>query len=139
MDCASKGNINEDMKDDSQVKRLLTLAKENMVQDYKRKFDEEINKRNEELKKEYEEQYRVQIEEYAKKIEECNSKIAQQDTDIESYKREFIIAKDEIKTKDAKVDELVEETKLKESENEALTETNNLNYKRLFEFYKAKT
>ena len=85
MDCATKGIITDEIYEDAQVKRLLTLAKENMVQDFERRYEERFNKMNEELKREYEEQYRTQMNEYEKKVKECNSKIAQQDTIIENH------------------------------------------------------
>ena len=64
MDCAAKGIINEEMEEDAQIKRLLTIAKENMAQDFKRRLDEKFNKKSEELKRDYEENYKAQIEEY---------------------------------------------------------------------------
>ena len=131
MDCATKGIITEEINEDAQVKRLLTLSKENMVQKFERRYEERFNKRNEELKREYEEQYRTQIDEYKNKIE-------QQDTIIENHKREINILKEETKSKDTKIDKLEEEFKKKEVELEQI-KTNELLHKWLFEFYKVKT
>ena len=131
MDCATKGIITNEIYEDAQVKRLLTLAKENMVQDFERRYEERFNNRNEELKREYEEQYRTQIDEYINKTQ-------QQDTIIENHKREINVLKEETKSKDTKIDKLEEEFKKKEVELEQI-KTNELLHKWLFEFYKVKT
>ena len=131
MDCATKGIITDEINKDTQVKRLLTLAKENMVQEFERRYEERFNKRDEELKREYEEQYRTQIDEYKNNIE-------QQDTIIENHKREINVLKEEIKLKDTKIDKLEEEFKKKEVELEQFW-TNESLCKGLFEFYKVKT
>ena len=94
--------MNEEMKDDSQVERLLTLAKEGMVQDLERRYEERYNRRNEELKREYEDQYRAQIEEYKAKIE-------QQNTDLENRRREVTTLQNDARVKDARIDQLVED------------------------------
>ena len=104
MDCATKGIITDEIYEDAQVKRLLTLAKENMVQDFERRYEERFNKRNEELKREYEEQYRSQIDEYINKTD-------QQNTIIENHKKDINILKEETKSKDIKIDKLEEELK----------------------------
>ena len=132
MDCAARGTINEEMEEDTQVKRLLTIAKENMAQDFKRRFEEKLNQKNEELKRDYEENYKAQIE-------ENKTKILLQDTAIENQKKELIEIKDSIKEKEETIDKLIEESKTKEAKIESLIEGNNLNCKRLFEFYKDKT
>ena len=138
MDWVSKGSINEEIKDDTQVKRLLTLAKESMTHNLERKYDEKFDKRNEELKIEYEEKYRTQFDEYKSQIEELKTKIEQKDAIIENQKQEITTFKSEAKKKDVKFNQLVGESKIKESELELLTEVNNLNWKRLLEFYNAK-
>ena len=131
MDCAAKGTINEEMKEDTQVKRLLTLAKENMAQTFQIRYEERYNIRNEELKREYAEQYSAQID-------ELSSKIQQQDTTVENHKREINTIKNEAKVKDDKLDKILEEFKKTEKELE-MVKTNEFFIKTVFEFYKAKT
>ena len=131
MDWAVKGTMNEEMKDDSQVERLLTLAKEGMIQDLERRYEERYNRRNEELKREYEDQYRAQIEEYKAKIE-------QQNTDLENHRREVNTLQNDARVKDARIDQLVEDWKNMEGEIESI-QTESLSIKRFFEYYKAKT
>ena len=131
MDCAAKGTVNEEMKEDTQVNRLLTLAKENMQQIFQTRYEERYNIRNEELKREYAEQYSAQID-------ELNSKIQQQDTTIENHKREINTIKDEVKVKDDKLDKILEEFKATEKELE-LFKINESLPKKIFEFYKDKT
>ena len=132
MDCAAKGTLNEEMEEDTQVKRLLTIVKENMAQDFKRRFEEKLNQKNEELKRNYEENYKAQIE-------ENKTKIILQDTAIENQKKELIEIKYLIKEKEETIDKLIEESKAKEAKIESLIEGNNPNCKRFFEFYKDKT
>ena len=132
MDCAAKGTINEEMKEDTQVNRLLTLAKENMAQTFQTRYEERYNIRNEELKKEYAEQYSAQID-------ELSSKIQQQDTTIENHKREINTIKDEVKVKDDKLDKILEEFKATEKGLEIIKTNELLLSKTVFEFYKAKT
>ena len=133
MDCAAKGTMNEEMEEDAQVKRLLTIAKENMAQDFKRRFEEKFYQKNEELKRDYEENYKAQIEEY-------KTKILLQDTAIENQKIKLTEIKDSIKEKEETIDKLIEESKAKEAKIESLIEGNNPNCKRFFfEFYKDKT
>ena len=131
MDWAVKGTMNEEMKEDSQVERLLTLAKEGMIQDLERRYEERYNRRNEELKREYEDQYRAQIEEYKAMIE-------QQNTDLENHRREVNTLQNDARVKDARIDQLVEDWKNMEGEIESI-QTESLSIKRFFEYYKAKT
>ena len=131
MDWAVKGTMNEEMKDDSQVERLLTLAKEGMVQDLERRYEERYNRRNEELKREYEDQYRAQIEEYKAKIE-------QQNTDLENRRREVTTLQNDARVKDARIDQLVEDWKNMEGEIESI-QNESFTIKKFFEYYKAKT
>ena len=123
--------MNEEMKDDTQVKRLLDLAKEGMVQDLERRYEERYNRRNEELKREYEDQYRAQIEEYKAKNE-------QSEIVIENHKREINILKEKISSKDTMIDQLVEESKKREEVFEVMRSSESSS-KFLFDFYKAKT
>ena len=132
MDCAAKGTISEEMKEDTQVKKLLTLAKENMQQIFQTRYEERYNIRNEELKREYAEQYSAQID-------ELSSKIQQQDTTIENHKREISTIKDEVKVKDDKLDKILEEFKSTEKELEMAKTNELLLLKKVFEFYKDKT
>ena len=131
MDWAVKGTMNEEMKDDSQVERLLTLAKEGMIQDLERRYEERYNRRNEELKREYEDQYRAQIEEYKAMIE-------QQNTDLENHRREVNTLQNDARVKDARIDQLVEDWKNMEDEIESI-QTESFTIKKFFEYYKAKT
>ena len=131
MDWAVKGTMNEEMKDDSQVERLLTLAKEGMIQDLERRYEERYNRRNEELKREYEGQYRAQIEEYKAMIE-------QQNTDLENHRREVNTLQNDARVKDARIDQLVEDWKNMEDEIESI-QTESFTIKKFFEYYKAKT
>ena len=131
MDCTVRGIMNEEIRDETQVKRLMTLAKENMVLDFERRYEERYNRRNEELKREYEEQYRAQIEEY-------KSKIDQQDAAIKTQQREMRSIKDEAIEKDSQINQLVKEFKKMEAELE-LERNNKSTLCRLFEIYKAKT
>ena len=123
--------MNEEMKDDTQVERLLTLDKERMIQDLERRYEERYNRRNEELKREYEDQYRAQIEE--QKIKNEQSEIT-----IENHKREINILKEKISSKDTMIDQLVEESKKREEALEVMR-SNESASKCLFDFYKAKT
>ena len=129
MDCTVRGIMNEEMRDETQVKRLMTLAKENMVQDFERRYEERYNRRNEKLRRKYEEQYRDLMEGYKWKID-------QQDVTIKTQQREIRSIKDEAIEKDSKMDKLVEESKKIEAKLE-LERKSTLG--RFFEFYKAKT
>ena len=80
MECASKGVITEEIKDDTHVKRLLTLAKENMIQSYERSYEEKYSKKNEELHEEYESKYKNQLEDNKTQIDQFKVKIEEQDT-----------------------------------------------------------
>ena len=131
MDWAVKGTMNEEMKDDTQVERLLTLAKEGMIQNLERRYEERYNRRNEELKREYEDQYRTQIEEYKAKIE-------QQNTDLENHRREVNTLQNDARVKDARIDQLVEDWKNMEGEIESI-QNESFTIKKFFEYYKAKT
>ena len=131
MDWAVKGTMNEEMKEDSQVERLLILAKEGMIQDLERRYEERYNRRNEELKREYEDQYRAQIEEYKAKIE-------QQNTDLENHRREVNTLQNEARVKDTRIDQLVEDWKNMEGEIESI-QNESFTIKKFFEYYKAKT
>ena len=137
MDWVSKGSMNEEIQDDTQVKRLLTLAKESITHNYERKYDESIKKRNEELKMEYEEKYRTQFDEYKAQIEELKAKIEIQGSTLDNQKEEIIASKEETKKKDKKIEILEENCKKKEMEIELIT-TYPSSVKILFEHYKAK-
>ena len=123
--------MNEEMKDETQVTRLLTLAKEGMIQDLERRYEERYNRRNEELKREYEDHYRAQIEEQKVKNE-------QSEITIENHKREINILCVEVSSKDSKIDQLEEESKKREAALELIRSSESAS-KCLFNFYKAKT
>ena len=111
MDCAAKGTITEDMEEDTHNNRLLNLAKENMAQDFQRRYMERYNQIEENLKREYEERYSAQIRDRNAKIEELQAKIEQQDSIIEANQKDIIKIQDEDREKDTKIEEFEEESK----------------------------
>ena len=111
MDCAAKGTITENMEEDTQNNRLLNLAKENMAQDFQRRYTERYNQIEENLKREYEERYSAQIRDQNAKIEELQTKIEQQDSIIEANQKDIVKIQDEGREKDTKIEEFVEESK----------------------------
>ena len=135
MDCAAKGTITEDMEEDTQINRLLNLAKEKMAQDFQRRYMERYNQIEENLKREYEERYNAQIRDQNTKIEELQTKIEQQDSIIEANHKNIVKIKDEAREKDTKIEEFVEESK----DIDAIIELLNIDSATLlYELYKAK-
>ena len=137
MDCAAKGTITEETKEDTQIDRLLNLAKENMAQDFQRRYTERCNQIEENLKREYEERYSAQIRDQNAKIEELQTKIEQQDSIIEANQKDIIKIQDEAREKDTKIEEFVEESKNVDAFLELLNNDTAMTG-RLYELYKAK-
>ena len=125
-----KGILNQEIEEEKEISGLLTIAKENMVRTFERRYEEKINTRSQELKKDYEEQYRA-------KIDELEEKVEQQDNIIANHKQEIKDLKGKDKENKERIDQFEEDFHKKEGELETI-KTDNSVLKMLFDFYKTK-
>ena len=89
-----KGILNQEIKEEKEAVGLLTLAKENMMRTFERRYEEKDAKRNIELKKEFADNYKAKIDELNAKIEQQEVIIKEQEKQLENYKENSTI-KDE--------------------------------------------
>ena len=95
-----KGILNQEIKEEKEAVGLLTLAKENMIRTFERRYEEKDVKRNIELKKEFSDNYKA-------KIDELNAKIVQQEVIIKDQEKQLENYKESSTMKDETINKII--------------------------------